>query len=45
MDEVRIASTNDRDVVGVMNQFAFHCDWLWRRDGTILPDVGFDWAI
>jgi Plasmid pRiA4b ORF-3-like protein/Domain of unknown function (DUF6933) len=30
MLEVRIAPTNDRRVVGVMNEFAFHGEWLWK---------------
>ncbi|HET8617695.1 MAG TPA: plasmid pRiA4b ORF-3 family protein [Acidimicrobiales bacterium] len=32
MSEVRIAPTNDRSVVGVMNEFAFHGELL-RKDG------------
>ena len=31
MSEVRIAPTNDRRVVGVMNEFAFHGEWLWKE--------------
>lgn len=31
MVEVRIAPTNDRRVVGVMNEFAFHGDWLFKE--------------
>ncbi|MHB8669504.1 MAG: plasmid pRiA4b ORF-3 family protein [Acidimicrobiales bacterium] len=31
MREVRIAPTNDRSVVGVMNEFAFHGGWLWKE--------------
>lgn len=31
MGEVRIAPTNDRRVVGVMNEFAFHGEWLWKE--------------
>lgn len=31
MREVRIAPTNDRSVVGVMNEFAFHGEWLWKE--------------
>ncbi|HUS62411.1 MAG TPA: plasmid pRiA4b ORF-3 family protein [Acidimicrobiales bacterium] len=31
MDEVRIASTNDRRVVGVMNEFAFYGGRLWKE--------------
>ena len=35
MSEVRMAPTNDRSVVRVMNEFAFHGEWAWkdgRRD-------------
>lgn len=31
MGDVRIAATDDRRVVGVMNEFAFHGEWLWRE--------------
>lgn len=31
MSDVRIAPTNDRRVVGVMNEFAFHGEWLWKE--------------
>lgn len=31
MREVRIAPTNDRSVLGVMNEFAFHGEWLWKE--------------
>ena len=31
MHEVRIAPTNDRSVVGVMNEFAFHGEYLWKE--------------
>jgi Plasmid pRiA4b ORF-3-like protein len=31
MSEVRIAPTNDRRVVGVMNEFAFHGERLWKE--------------
>jgi hypothetical protein len=31
MSEVRIAPTNERRVVGVMNEFAFHGEWLWKE--------------
>lgn len=31
MSEVRIGPTNDRRVVGVMNEFAFHGEWLWKE--------------
>jgi hypothetical protein len=31
MSEVRIAPTNDRSVVGVMNEFAFHGECLWKE--------------
>lgn len=27
MSDVRIVPTNDRRVVGVMNEFAFHGEW------------------
>ena len=30
MSEVRIAPTNDRSVVGVMNEFAFHGEHFWK---------------
>jgi hypothetical protein len=30
MDVVRLAPTNDRSVVGVMNEFAFHAEFHWR---------------
>ena len=33
MRDVRIAPTNDRSVVGVMNEFAFHGEHRWK-DGT-----------
>src|SRR5690606_37130070 len=31
MSEVRIAPTNDRRIVGVMNEFAFHGEWLFKE--------------
>jgi hypothetical protein len=31
MSDVRIAPTNDRRVIGVMNEFAFHGEWLWKE--------------
>jgi hypothetical protein len=31
MGEVRIAPTNDRRVVGVMNEFAFHGEWRFKE--------------
>lgn len=31
MSEVRIAPTNDRRVVGVMNEFALHGEWVWKE--------------
>lgn len=31
MSEVRVAPTNDRSVVGVMNEFAFHGGYLWKE--------------
>lgn len=31
MSEVRLAPTNDRSVVGVMNEFAFHGEWLFKE--------------
>jgi hypothetical protein len=31
MSEVRIAPTNDRRVVGVMNELAFHGEWLFKE--------------
>ena len=30
MSEVRIAPTNDRSTVGVMNELAFHGEYLWK---------------
>ena len=30
MDTVRLAPTNDRSTVGVMNEFAFHAEHHWR---------------
>jgi uncharacterized protein DUF6933 len=30
MRDVRIGPTNDRSVVGVMNEFAFHGEYLWK---------------
>ena len=37
MREVRIGPTNDRSVVGVMNEFAFHGEYLWKEG---LQDFG-----
>jgi hypothetical protein len=31
MSEVRIAPTNDRRTIGVMNELAFHGEWLWKE--------------
>lgn len=31
MSEVRIGPTNDRRVVGVVNEFAFHGEWLFKE--------------
>jgi Plasmid pRiA4b ORF-3-like protein len=31
MSEARIAPTNDRRVLGAMNEFAFHGEWLWKE--------------
>lgn len=36
MSEVRIAPTNDRQIVGVMNEFAFHGEGVW---GPHDPDL------
>ena len=36
MSDVRIAPTNDRQIVGVMNEFAFHCEGVW---GPHDPDL------
>lgn len=41
MGEVRIAPTNDRSVVGVMNEFAFHGEWAFRERLPDLEDVGY----
>ena len=30
MSEVRVGPTNDRRVVGVLNEFAFRGEWLWK---------------
>lgn len=38
MREVRIGPTNDRSVVGVMNEFASHGEYLWKEGG--LQDLG-----
>ena len=31
MNEIRIGPTNNRSVVGVMNEFAFHGEFLWKE--------------
>lgn len=36
MREVRIAPTNNRSIVGVMNEFAFHGEYLWKEGGQDL---------
>lgn len=38
MREVRIGPTNDRRVLGVMNEFALHGEALWKEGG--LQDLG-----
>jgi hypothetical protein len=41
MSEVRIGPTNDRRVVGVMNEFAFHGEWLWKEGQRDLEELSF----
>lgn len=41
MGEVRIAPTNDRSTVGVMNEFAFHGEWVYRERLPDLDDLGY----
>ncbi len=45
MAEARIAPTNDRSVVGVMNEFAFHGGIRWEEGGIgSLDDLAIDLA-
>lgn len=45
MAEARIAPTNDRSVVGVMNEFAFHGEIRWEEGGiSSLDDLAIDLA-
>lgn len=44
MGEARIGPTNDRSVVGVMNEFAFHGEVGWLRRGTDLEDLSVELA-
>ena len=44
MREVRIAPTNDRSVVGVMNELAFHGDLMWQLGAGTLEDVALELA-
>jgi len=39
MGEVRIAPTNDRSVLGVMNEFAFHGEWSFKEGQRDLPEL------
>lgn len=42
MREARIAPTNDRSVVGVMNEFAFHGEIRWHEGIGSLEDLAVD---
>lgn len=44
MRETRIAPTNDRSVVGVMNEFAFHGELRWHDGIGSLEDLAVDLA-
>jgi hypothetical protein len=44
MREARIAPTNDRSVVGVMNEFAFHGEWRWQHRREPLEDLSIELA-
>lgn len=44
MQEARIAPTNDRSVVGVMNEFAFHGEIRWNEGIGSLEDLAVDLA-
>jgi hypothetical protein len=44
MSEARIAPTNDRSVVGVMNEFAFHGEIRWHERSTDLEDLSVELA-
>ncbi len=44
MGEVRIAPTNNRSVVGVMNEFAFHGEVHWQHGQTDLEALSFRMA-
>jgi hypothetical protein len=44
MREARIAPTNDRSVVGVMNEFAFHGEIRWHEGAGTLEDLAVDLA-
>ncbi len=44
MSEVRIAPTNDRSTVGVMNEFAFHGKLRWQLDGLDLDELSLELA-
>ncbi|MEZ5260016.1 MAG: hypothetical protein R2705_24955 [Ilumatobacteraceae bacterium] len=39
MSDVRIAPTNDRSVVGVMNEYAFHGKLHWEIEGLDLAEL------
>lgn len=44
MSEARIAPTNDRSVVGVMNEFAFQGEIRWQERSTDLEDLSVELA-
>jgi hypothetical protein len=44
MANVRIASTNDRSVLGVMNELAFHGEWLFKEGLTDLEQLSLRMA-
>ncbi|MFP5488178.1 MAG: plasmid pRiA4b ORF-3 family protein [Acidimicrobiia bacterium] len=44
MREVRLAPTNDRSVVGVMNEYALHGSFRWAASGATLEELALDLA-
>jgi hypothetical protein len=44
MSEARIAPTNDRSVLGVMNEFAFHGKLHWQHGTDTLEDLSIEMA-
>jgi hypothetical protein len=44
MDHARVAPTNDRSIVGVMNEFALHGQFLWQSGGADLDDLSVELA-